>query len=118
MNILEPGGLTIMIVNARHIKCVPGHKTNKKDSAQVCKLLRAGLKVIYQMLKDNTTYHKPRPNDQGEKRKQAQIKDYKEQLNKHIGEDSPEEKSAQRHTNSKADFYWDNRPDHETGLNN
>ena len=43
MNILEPGGFTILIVNARHIKYVPGHKTDKKDSAWICKLLRAGL---------------------------------------------------------------------------
>ena len=43
MNILEPGGFTILVVNARHIKYVPGHKTDKKDSSWICKLLRAGL---------------------------------------------------------------------------
>ncbi len=43
LNILEPGGFTIMVVNARHIQYVPGHKTDKKDSAWICKLLRAGL---------------------------------------------------------------------------
>ena len=43
MNILEPGGFSIMVVNARHIKYVPGHKTDKKDSAWICKLRRAGL---------------------------------------------------------------------------
>ena len=43
MNILESGGFTILVVNARHIKYVPGHKTDKKDSAWICKLLRAGL---------------------------------------------------------------------------
>lgn len=43
LNVLEPGGFTIMVVNARHIKYVPGHKTDKKDSAWICKLLRAGL---------------------------------------------------------------------------
>lgn len=42
MNILEPGGGSIMVVNVRHIKYVPGHKTDKKDSAWICKLLRAG----------------------------------------------------------------------------
>ena len=42
MNILEPGGFTILVVNARHIKYVPGHKTDKKDSAWICKLFRAG----------------------------------------------------------------------------
>ena len=43
MNILEPVGLTIMVANTRHIKYVPDHKKNKKDSAWVCKLLHAGL---------------------------------------------------------------------------
>lgn len=43
LNILEPGGFSILVVNARHIKYVPGHKTDKKDSAWICKLLRAGL---------------------------------------------------------------------------
>ncbi|WP_278971013.1 IS110 family transposase [Phocaeicola barnesiae] len=43
MNILEPGGFTLLIVNAHHIKYVPGHKTDKKDSVWICKLLRAGL---------------------------------------------------------------------------
>ena len=42
-NILECEGLTLLVVNARHIKYVPGHKTDKKDSAWICKLLRAGL---------------------------------------------------------------------------
>lgn len=43
LNVLESGGFCIMVVNARHIKYVPGHKTDKKDSAWICKLLRAGL---------------------------------------------------------------------------
>ena len=34
---------TLLVVNAQHIKYVPGHKTDKKDSAWLCKLLRAGL---------------------------------------------------------------------------
>ena len=42
-NILEGYGLTILVVNARHIKYVPGHKTDKKDSAWIAKLLLAGL---------------------------------------------------------------------------
>ncbi len=46
-NILEDPNLTILIVNARHIKYVPGHKTDKKDSAWIAKLLLAGLlKVV------------------------------------------------------------------------
>lgn len=39
MNILEPGGFTILVVNARHIKYVPGHKTDKRippGSASFC----------------------------------------------------------------------------------
>ena len=32
-----------MVVDARHVKYVPGHKTDKKDSAWICELLRAGL---------------------------------------------------------------------------
>ena len=43
MNILELAGFILLVVNARHIKYVPGHKTDKKDSAWICKLLRAGL---------------------------------------------------------------------------
>lgn len=42
-NVLEPAGLTVWIVNAAHIKYVPGHKTDKKDSVWICKLLLAGL---------------------------------------------------------------------------
>jgi transposase len=41
--VLEPAGLTVWIVNARHIKYVPGHKTDKTDSAWICKLLLASL---------------------------------------------------------------------------
>jgi transposase len=42
-HVLEPGGLTVWIVNAYHVKCVPGHKTDKKDSRWLCQLLLAGL---------------------------------------------------------------------------
>lgn len=41
--VLEGPNLKVWIVNARHIKYVPGHKTDKKDSAWICKLLLAGL---------------------------------------------------------------------------
>lgn len=43
MNVLEPGGFSIMDVNARHVKYVPGYETDKKDSAWICKPLRDGL---------------------------------------------------------------------------
>jgi len=42
-NVLEPASITVWIVNAAHVKYVPGHKTDKKDSAWLCKLLLAGL---------------------------------------------------------------------------
>jgi transposase len=42
-NVLEPAGIKVWIVNAAHVKNVPGHKTDKKDSAWLCKLLLAGL---------------------------------------------------------------------------
>lgn len=39
--ILECPQMKVWIVNARHIKYVFGHKTDKKDSAWICKLLLA-----------------------------------------------------------------------------
>lgn len=41
-NVLE-ADFEIMLVNARHIKNVPGHKTDKKDSRWITKLLLSGL---------------------------------------------------------------------------
>lgn len=41
-NILE-ADFEILLVNARHIKNVPGKKTDKKDSEWICKLLLSGL---------------------------------------------------------------------------
>jgi transposase len=41
-NILEED-LEIILVNARHVKNVPGHKTDKKDSVWLSKLLLSGL---------------------------------------------------------------------------
>lgn len=41
--VLEDGIPNVWIVNARHIKNVPGHKTDKMDSEWICKLLLAGL---------------------------------------------------------------------------
>jgi len=42
-HVLEPSGMTLWVVNARHVKYVPGHKTDKRDSKWLCKLLLAGL---------------------------------------------------------------------------
>jgi transposase len=41
-NILE-ADFAVILVNARHIKHVPGHKTDKKDSRWIAKLLLSGL---------------------------------------------------------------------------
>ena len=41
-NVLEEY-FEIILVNARHIKNVPGHKTDKKDSRWISKLLISGL---------------------------------------------------------------------------
>lgn len=42
-NILEEGAFEIILVNARHVRNVPGHKTDKKDSQWLSKLLLSGL---------------------------------------------------------------------------
>ncbi len=64
-HILEPSGMKVWIVNAQHIKSVPGHKTDRKDSKWICKLLLAGLlKPSYippreqRELRDLTRYRK------------------------------------------------------------
>jgi transposase len=41
-NVIEPH-FELILVNARHIKHVPGHKTDRKDSAWIAKLLLSGL---------------------------------------------------------------------------
>jgi transposase len=42
-NILEEGNFEIILVNARHVRNVPGHKTDKQDSQWLSKLLLSGL---------------------------------------------------------------------------
>lgn len=42
-NVFEGHIPHVWIVNARHIKNVPGHKTDKNDSEWICQLLMAGL---------------------------------------------------------------------------
>jgi len=42
-NLLEGTGLTLLVVNARHIKAVPGRKTDMKDAEWIAALLRHGL---------------------------------------------------------------------------
>lgn len=43
LHVLRTYPLNLMVVNARHIKNVPGRKTDKADSQWICKLLISGL---------------------------------------------------------------------------
>ena len=52
------------------------------------------LKVICHMLKDGTVYQELGPDYMDDKRKQAQIKYYQDQIKKLTGEDSPGKESA------------------------
>jgi transposase len=42
-NLLEGVGLELMVVNASHMKAVPGRKTDVKDAEWIADLLRHGL---------------------------------------------------------------------------
>src|SRR5438105_539569 len=42
-NILEEAGFNVLVANARHIKAVPGRKTDVKDAEWIADLLRHGL---------------------------------------------------------------------------
>jgi len=42
-NVLEVLGLEVMVVNAQHMKAVPGRKTDTKDAAWIADLLKHGL---------------------------------------------------------------------------
>ena len=42
-NLLEQRSFTLLVVNAHHIKTVPGRKTDMKDAEWVAELLRYGL---------------------------------------------------------------------------
>ena len=42
-NILESSDLNAMVVNARHMKAVPGRKTDVKDAEWIADLLQHGL---------------------------------------------------------------------------
>jgi len=43
VNLLESTGMEVLVVNAQHIKAVPGRKTDVKDAEWIAKLLRHGL---------------------------------------------------------------------------
>src|SRR5216684_1796348 len=42
-NVLEDTGMNVLVANARHIKAVPGRKTDVKDAEWIADLLRHGL---------------------------------------------------------------------------
>lgn len=42
-NLLEATGMTVLVVNAKHIKAVPGRKTDVKDAEWIAQLLQHGL---------------------------------------------------------------------------
>jgi len=42
-NVLEQRNITLLVVNAKHVKAVPGRKTDIKDAEWIAKLLRHGL---------------------------------------------------------------------------
>jgi transposase len=43
VNLLEAENIEFLVVNAQHMKAVPGRKTDVKDSEWICQLLRHGL---------------------------------------------------------------------------
>ncbi len=43
VNLLEAEDIEFLVVNAQHIKAVPGRKTDVKDAEWICNLLRHGL---------------------------------------------------------------------------
>ncbi|CAG7657643.1 IS110 family transposase ISAzo28 [Paenibacillus allorhizosphaerae] len=43
VNLLEAEEIQFLVVNAQHIKAVPGRKTDVKDAEWICDLLRHGL---------------------------------------------------------------------------
>lgn len=42
-NLLEGGGFELLVVNARHMRAVPGRRTDVRDPERVADLLRHGL---------------------------------------------------------------------------
>jgi len=42
-NLLEGSGIEVLVVNAAHIKAVPGRKTDMNDAQWIAELLRHGL---------------------------------------------------------------------------
>jgi transposase len=64
-NLLEADDRTVLLVNAQHVKALPGRKTDTKDSAWLADLLRHGLlrdsfipPAAIRELRDLTRYRK------------------------------------------------------------
>lgn len=63
--VLEDAGFDLLLVNARHVKAVPGRKTDVKDASWLCQLLEVGLlrgsfvpDPVMRQLRDVTRYRK------------------------------------------------------------
>jgi transposase len=68
----ELEGVEVLLVNARHVKNVPGHKTDVKDAQWLAQLLECGLlkgsfvpTAVMQRLRDLTRYRSKLVNDRG-----------------------------------------------------
>ena len=73
---------------------LPKTRRTPGQETRACRNRGRNAESSLHMLKDGTSYQELGPNYRDEKRKQAQIKYFKEQLNQLLGEDSPEDQSA------------------------
>lgn len=76
---------------AARYKKLAGRRGKKRALVAIAAMM---LKVVYHMLKDGTAYQELGEDCMDDRRKQSQIQYHREQLNKLLGEDSPETKSA------------------------
>lgn len=90
------GDITLLVVNARHMKNVPGKKTDMRDSEWISTLLRAGLLngsfiplarkllvIIYTMLKQGTLFDESCFEARRKSCEQKQLSRYIRELEKH-----------------------------------
>ena len=68
--------------------------TRRGKKRSIVALARVMLEVVYTMLKDKTKYVELGDNYMDEQRKTSQIKYHREQLNRLLGKDSPDNQSA------------------------
>jgi hypothetical protein len=76
---------------ASRYKRIAARRGNKRA---IIALANEMLRVVYYMLKNGTTYKELGDTYMDDRRRQAQIRYHKEQLNKLIGEDTPDKESA------------------------